>query len=123
VHESAEEEIVHPRAKRRIANGAAAVDKRLKEEHEAKTEFTRHLTELRDAVLDHAGREETDELVKLGEELSDDELATMGRAAKLAEAIAPARPHAGAESQLTNPTANPFAAMLDRARDAIISKG
>src|SRR6516165_2346163 len=60
VHESAEEEIVHPRAKRRIANGAAAVDKRLKEEHEAKTEFTRHLTELRDAVLDHAGREETD---------------------------------------------------------------
>jgi hemerythrin superfamily protein len=37
VHETAEEEIVHPRAKRKISNGAAVVDTRLAEEHEAKT--------------------------------------------------------------------------------------
>jgi hemerythrin superfamily protein len=136
VHETAEEEIVHPRAKRKIAGGAAVVDQRLEEEHEAKTvlqklekldvdsaEFTRQLTELRDAVIDHAEHEEKDEFAKLGEELSDDELARMGRAAKLAEAIAPTRPHPGVESQAANLTAGPFAAMLDRARDAIMGKG
>jgi hemerythrin superfamily protein len=136
VHETAEEEVVHPRAKRKIADGGAVVDKRLAEEHEAKTvlqklekldvdseEFTRHLTELRDAVLDHAEHEESDEFAKLGEQLSDDELQRMGRAAKLAEAIAPTRPHAGVESQAANLAAGPFAAMLDRARDAIMGKG
>jgi Hemerythrin HHE cation binding domain len=136
VHETAEEEIVHPRVKRKISNGAAVVDKRLHEEHEAKTvlqklekldvdseEFTRQLTELRDAVVDHAEHEEQDEFAKLGEELSGDELERMGRAAKLAEAVAPTRPHAGVESQVANLAAGPFAAMLDRARDAIIGKG
>jgi hemerythrin superfamily protein len=136
VHETAEEEIVHPRAERKLADGAAVVDQRLEEEHEAKTvlqkleqldvdseEFTRQLRELRDAVLDHAEQEEQDEFAKLGEELSDDELAKMGRAAKFAEAIAPTRAHAGVESQVANLAAGPFAAMMDRARDAIKGKG
>ena len=136
VHETAEEEVVHPRAKRKVSNGAAVVDKRLQEEHEAKTvlqklekldveseEFTRLLTELRDAVVDHAQHEEQDEFTQLGQELSSDELERMGRAAKLAEAIAPTRPHAGVESQAANLAAGPFAAMLDRARDAIMGKG
>jgi hypothetical protein len=136
VHETIEEEIVHPRAKRKIANGEAVVGKRLEEEHEAKTvlqklekldvdsdEFTQLLTELRDAVLEHADHEERDEFARLGQELSTHELETMGRAAKLAEAIAPTRPHPGVESQLANLVAGPFAAMLDRARDAIVGKG
>lgn len=136
VHETAEEEIVHPRAKRKLADGAEVVDKRLKEEHEAKTvlqklekldvdseEFTKMLTELRDAVVAHATHEEKDEFAKLGEQLDGEELETMGRAAKLAEAIAPTRPHAGVESQVANLVAGPFAAMLDRARDAITGKG
>jgi hypothetical protein len=55
--------------------------------------------------------------------LSSDELERMCRAAKLAEAIAPTRPHAGVESQIANMLAGPFAAMLDRARDAIVGKG
>ena len=33
VHETVEEEIIHPRAKRKIANGAAVVKQRLSEEH------------------------------------------------------------------------------------------
>ncbi|GLE54304.1 hemerythrin domain-containing protein [Mycobacterium montefiorense] len=136
VHETIEEEIVHPRAKRKIANGEAVVGQRLEEEHEAKVvlqklekldvdsdDFTRLLTELRDDVLAHAKQEEKDEFARLGKELSDHELESMGRAAKLAEAIAPTRPHAGVESQLANLVAGPFAAMLDRARDAIIGKG
>ncbi len=136
VHETVEEEIVHPRAKRKLANGAAVVGQRLEEEHEAKivlqklekldvdsVEFSRLLTELRDAVLVHAEHEEHDEFNRLGQELSSEELESMGRAAKLAEAIAPTRPHAGVESQVANLVAGPFAAMLDRARDAIIGKG
>jgi galactokinase len=136
VHETVEEEIVHPRAKRKIANGDAVVDERLHEEHEAKTmlkrlekldvdsdDFTHQLSELRDDVLDHAKHEEYDEFSKLGQELSSAELENMGRAAKLAEAIAPTRPHPGVESQVANMLAGPFAAMLDRARDAIIGKG
>jgi hemerythrin superfamily protein len=136
VHETAEEEIVHPRAKRKLADGAATVEQRLKEEHEAKTvlqklekldvdseEFTKMLTELRDAVVEHANSEEKDEFAKLGEQLDSDELESMGRAARLAEAIAPTRPHPGVESQVANLMAGPFAAMLDRARDAITGKG
>ncbi|HYB38212.1 MAG TPA: hemerythrin domain-containing protein [Mycobacterium sp.] len=135
VHETVEEEIVHPRAKRKLSNGQKVVGARLEEEHEAKTvlaelekldvdakEFTRQLTELRDAVLDHAEHEEQDEFAKLEQHLSNDELERMGRAAKLAESIAPTRPHAGVESQVANLFAGPFAAMLDRARDAILGK-
>lgn len=98
VHETAEEEIVHPRVKRKIAEGVAVVEKRLEEEHEAKTvlkklekldvdseEFTRQLTELRDAVLDHAEHEENDEFTKLGEELTSDELGGLRNHAPLAK--------------------------------------
>jgi hypothetical protein len=136
VHETAEEEIVHPRAKRKLADGADIVAARLHEEHEAKTvlselekldvdgeEFTTKLTKLRDAVVDHAEHEEHEEFAKLSAELSSEELEKMGRAAKLAEAIAPTRPHPGVESQVANLIAGPFAAMLDRARDAIMGKG
>jgi hemerythrin superfamily protein len=136
VHETAEEEIVHPRAKRKIPNGDKVVSARLQEENEAKKvlsgleeldvdsdEFTSQLTELRDAVVDHAEHEEQEEFAKLEEELDQDELQRMGRAAELAEAIAPTRPHAGVESQVANMLAGPFAAMMDRARDAIVGKG
>ena len=136
VHETAEEEIVHPRAKRKIPNGDKIIGARLDEEHEAKTvlselekldvddqSFTDMLTKLRDAVVEHAEQEERQEFVKLARELGDDELEHMGRAAKLAEAVAPTRPHAGVESQIANLFAGPFAAMMDRARDTIVGKG
>src|ERR1700749_5162499 len=125
VHETAEEEIVHPRAKRKIPNGDKIVEARLDEENEAKTvlselekldvdaeSFTEVLTKLRDAVVEHAEQEETQEFVKLEQQLGGDELEHMGRAAKLAEAIAPTRPHAGVESQIANLFAGPFAAMV-----------
>ncbi|MGB6205573.1 hemerythrin domain-containing protein [Mycobacterium sp.] len=136
VHETAEEEIVHPRAQRKIPNGDKIIHARLEEEHEAKTvlselekldvddnSFTDTLTKLRDAVVEHAEQEEKQEFGKLEQELGSDELEHMGRAAKLAEAIAPTRPHAGVESQIANLRAGPFAAMMDRARDTIMGKG
>lgn len=136
VHEAVEEEIVHPRAKRKLANGDGVVKARLKEEREAKTvlgelekldvdskEFEDQLTELRDAVLDHAEREEHDEFAPLKENLTGEELERMGRAAKLAELIVPTRPHPGVESQSANLLVGPFAAMLDRVRDALLGYG
>jgi hypothetical protein len=46
----------------------------------------------------------------------------MRAAVEFAEAVAPTRPHAGVESATANLLAGPFAAMLDRTRDAISGK-
>jgi hemerythrin superfamily protein len=136
VHETAEEEIVHPRAKREIANGDAVVDARLKEEHEAKEalselekldvaspEFETKLRTLQADVIEHAEAEEHQEFDKLEAELDDEQLQRMRKAVELAEKMAPTRPHAGVESPAANMMAGPFAMMLDRARDAISGKG
>lgn len=135
VHETAEEEIVHPRAKRKLSDGKEVVSARIEEEHEAKKtlaqlekmdisspQFVTALAKFRDAVVKHAEQEEKQEFAKLQEELTSDELEKMGRAVKLAEAIAPTRPHAGVESQVANLMVGPFAAMLDRARDVVTGK-
>lgn len=136
VHETAEEEIVHPRAKREIADGDAVVDARLKEEHEAKKvlselekldvdspEFETKLRSLRADVIEHAEAEEHQEFDKLGAELDADQLERMRKAVEFAEKMAPTRPHAGVESPGANLLAGPFAMMMDRARDAISGKG
>ena len=47
----------------------------------------------------------------------------MRKVVELAEAVAPTRPHPGVESRAANMLAGPFAAMLDRARDAISGNG
>lgn len=135
VHETAEEEIVHPRAKRELSDGEAVVGKRLEEENEAKqaltelekldiesTEFESKFRTLQSDVLAHAEAEEHQEFAKLAEKLDDNELERMRNAVKLAESTAPTRPHAGVESAPANMLAGPFAAMLDRARDAISGK-
>jgi hemerythrin superfamily protein len=132
VHETAEEMVVHPSARREIADGDQIVDSVLKEEHEAKEmlsnlesldvdskEFLDELTKFRDAVINHAEHEETDEFDKLARELSSDDLGRMAKAVVAAEAIAPTRPHAGVESAKANFAVGPFASMLDRARALI----
>lgn len=132
VHETAEELIVHPRARQEISDGEAIVDARLREENEAKQqlsqiekmdvdsqEFIEALTKFRAAVVDHAEREEHDEFDKLGKKLSGDDLTRMAGAVRAAEAIAPTRPHPGVESPMENLALGPFASLLDRARDAI----
>lgn len=132
VHETAEEMVVHPRLRREADDGDAIVDLLLKQEHEAKEqlskiealditsqEFIDELTKLRDAVLAHAEHEEIEEFPKLQQEVDADDLKRMGTAVKMAEAIAPTRPHAGVESAKLNFAVGPFASMLDRARDLI----
>ena len=132
VHETAEEMVVHPRARREVADGDTIVDARLKEEHEAKEqlsklesmdisskEFLDELSKFRDAVIDHAEHEENEEFTKLARELDADDRERMAKAVQAAEAIAPTRPHPGVESAKMNFAAGPFASMLDRARDLI----
>jgi hemerythrin superfamily protein len=132
VHETAEEMVVHPRARNEIADGNEIVDARLHEEHEAKQqlsklegmdidskEFLDELTMFRDAVVDHAEREESEEFSRLQRKLDSDDLGGMAKAVLAAEAIAPTRPHAGVESAKANFAVGPFASMLDRARDLI----
>lgn len=134
VHETAEEMIVHPYARRALDGGDRIVGDRLKEEHGAKEmlaeleamdidsdEFIRDLTVFRTAVVDHAEREETDEFRKLATALDDDDRERMAKAVQAAQAIAPTRPHPGVESAAANLAVGPFASMLDRARDALQS--
>ena len=82
-------------------------------------EFIDELTKFRDAVVEHAELEETEEFARLQRELDADDRRRMASAVRAAEAIAPTRPHPGVESAKLNFALGPFASMLDRARDAI----
>ena len=131
VHETAEEEVVHPEVGW-LTNGDAIVEARLGEEHRAKallstlTEigpeaegFDTLLIELRDDVLAHAEHEEREEFPLLREALTPERLHAMAATARIAETIAPTRPHPGVESAMANLILGPPAAIMDRARDAI----
>ena len=134
VHETAEEMIVHPRARAEITHGDEVIDARLQEEHQAKEQlqklenldigspqFIDELKQFQQAIVDHASREELEEFSGLQNELSAEELKRMASAVRAAEAIAPTRPHPGVESAKVNFIVGPFASMLDRARDVISS--
>jgi hemerythrin superfamily protein len=135
VHETAEEEIVHPAARRVLPDGESVVAARLHEENAAKkalteletldvdsAEFGAKLSKLEAAVLAHAEAEEEEEFAQLGNILDADRLERMRKAVGLAEAVAPTRPHAGVESATANLIAGPFVSMIDRARDAFSGK-
>jgi hemerythrin superfamily protein len=132
VHETIEEEIVYPYARRTIDGGSRLVDDRLTEEHEAKEMLARLdrmevtdpaflplLDKLRLAVLEHARSEERYEFSKLQAATSADERRTMAVAAKAAAAMAPTRPHPGVESAVANLLVGPPMAVIDRVRDVI----
>jgi hemerythrin superfamily protein len=133
VHETAEEEVTHPAA-RSGENGNAIVEARLSEEHDAKellseldkvgpdgAGFDAKLVRLREAVLDHAEHEEREEFPRLRAMYDPEQLHTMAKAARVAEATAPTRPHPGVETAAENLLAGPPAAIMDRARDLIRS--
>jgi len=135
VHETAEDEVVHPRARQVLTDGEDVVGARLQEENEAKhtlselekldidsAEFETRFRELQADVLLHAAAEEEQEFAELAESLDNDQLERMRNAVKVAESTAPTRPHPGVESATANMLAGPFAAMLDRARDMMSGK-
>ncbi|MEV5768483.1 hemerythrin domain-containing protein [Micromonospora sp. NPDC052213] len=130
VHETAEEEIVHPYAQVTIDSGPAVVADRLAEERRAKqmlaelyengtdtTDFDRRLIALRDAVLTHAKHEERYEFTYLRAAVDPEQLHAMAATVLAAEALAPTRPHPGIESAAANLVLGPPLATVDRARD------
>jgi Hemerythrin HHE cation binding domain len=135
VHETAEEEIVHPAARSALPNGGAIIEERLREENEAKkalakieeldvdsVEFEADFRALKASVIAHAESEEAEEFERLAGKLDPKRLERMQKAAEFAESVAPTRPHAGVESRAANLLVGPFAAMLDRSRDALSRK-
>ena len=131
VHETAEEEVVHPAA-RGAEGGDAIVDARVGEEHRAKQllstlddlgpdaeGFDTLLLQLREDVLAHAEHEEREEFPRVRAICSPEQLRGMAVAVRAAEAIAPTRPHPGVESAKANLLLGPPVAVMDRARDLI----
>lgn len=132
VHETAEEEVVHPLARRAIAGGDGVVEDRLTEEREAKEvlsrlesmdpdseEFESLLETLRMSVLEHAHHEEHYEFRYLRQHYPAERLRTLAGVVWAAEKTAPTRPHPGLETAAANLAAGPVLALFDRARDTI----
>lgn len=130
-HETAEEMIVRPLT-RRFDNGDAVANARMDEENTAKevlaelehldiasVEFARLFETFAKSVLEHALAEEAYEFPLLGRNLDADRSKEAEDHLLLAEKTAPTHPHPSARSTAMNYVAGPFAAVADRARDAI----
>jgi hemerythrin superfamily protein len=131
VHETAEEEVVHPFARKAFDGGEEVVADRLAEEKSAKETlaaldeadtddpaFMTRLMRLRTEVQEHARAEERYEFTHIRRSTDTATLAAMARAIKAAEAMAPTRPHPGVESGAKNMALGPVAALMDRTKDA-----
>ncbi|MET7905050.1 hemerythrin domain-containing protein [Streptomyces sp. NPDC005355] len=132
VHETAEEEVVHPVVRRSFDGGEHMVEDRLREENQAKEKLSRLdemgtddpqflsiLLQLRGEVMEHARSEERYEFVQLRRRIDPRQLATMANAVKAAETLAPTHPHPGVETAAKNIALGPMAAMIDRTRDTV----
>jgi hemerythrin superfamily protein len=132
MHETAEEEVVHPLSRTIADDGDGIVDERLQEERQAKEMlkelvdadvdsdgFETSLLLLRNAVLTHARHEERYEFPQLRAKVPADRLRGLAGVVRAAEAAAPTRPHPGAESAIANLVAGPALAVADRARDIV----
>ncbi|MDP9020704.1 MAG: hemerythrin domain-containing protein [Actinomycetota bacterium] len=132
VHETAEEEVVHPLLYRAPGGGPVA-KARLEEESKSKEllseldkmgvdhrQFDSTFARLRSEVLAHADREEREEHPRLAEAIDEDTLRRLAGVFRTAESMAPTRPHPkGPETALGNMIVGPFVGAVDRARDAI----
>ncbi|MGH8987240.1 MAG: hemerythrin domain-containing protein [Acidimicrobiales bacterium] len=130
-HEVAEEEILRPVSKRDA--GDAVAQARIKEESEAEellkemekldpgsAEFAQKLEKLQTEVERPATAEETEEFPKVEQAESAEKLEKMGKAYEAAKAAAPTRQHPSTpNTAAANLLIGPFAAVMDRARDAV----
>lgn len=133
VHETAEETVVHPVARRKLEGGEQVVEQRLEEEDRAKKEladlydigvddpeFDRRIEKFASDVIQHATKEEGEEFFRLRSTVDADMLRKMADALEAAEAAAPTRPHPNSpESAVGNLLLGPPMAVFDRVRDAI----
>ncbi|WP_250564193.1 hemerythrin domain-containing protein [Sphaerisporangium fuscum] len=132
VHESAEEEIVHPYVRLKLGGGDGVVDGRLDEERQGKLllahleqlgpdhpDFLRSLRAVRAMILAHAEAEEREEFPVLRARSSEAERRALAAAVKAAEATGPTHPHPGVESATMNLLLGVPLALVDRTRDVI----
>ena len=132
VHETAEEEVVHPLT-RNAPGGEPVVEQSLEEEDKGKKalselekmgvqdpRFPASFEQLRTDVLAHAQHEEQDEHPKLARSVDAKKLESLARVFRSAENTAPTHAHSmSPESATGNIAVGPFVAIADRARDAI----
>ncbi|MFJ9760953.1 hemerythrin domain-containing protein [Streptomyces sp. NPDC101149] len=130
VHETAEEMVVRPVAKKTA--GEKEAEARNSEEKEANkvlaqlekmdlssSEFETQFAQFEQDVLAHAEHEELKEFPALVAGCTPEQRQAMGRRVVSAERIAPTHPHpTAAGSPAMQWTLGPFASLLDRARDA-----
>jgi hemerythrin superfamily protein len=130
VHETAEQEIVHPLLK---GSEGEVVEQRLTEEKEGEqllhelskmqvddAGFQSTYQQLKNDVLEHAGKEEAEEHPRIREKVPAERLQKLAKAFRAAEATAPTRPHPhGPTSAMGNAAVGPMVSIMDRARDAI----
>jgi hypothetical protein len=131
MHETVEEEIVHPLARRGAHNGDQVIDARLEEENQGKRvlqelqetgpaspEFEPLFAGFRTAVLQHAEHEEHEEFPELRTR-SNAELHGMAVAIGAAAATTPTHPHPGMESVPKSLLLGSLPAVADRIRDLV----
>jgi len=133
MHETAEEMVLRPVTSKIAADGVA--DARNAEEQEANEvlqklekvdpdsdEFAREFADLKASVDAHAESEEHEEFPAVLDQCDADQRRSMGRRMEAVEKVAPTRPHpSAAGSPAKQWTVGPFAALVDRARDALQS--
>ena len=134
VHEVAEEELVHPLARRELGEQRQVVDERLHEERQLKRaladlyelgtdhpEFDDRLTRLGEAARAHAEHEERDELPHVRQALATKNLQRLASIVLGVERdTAPTRPHPNLPtSAAVNLLIGPPISVFDRVRDAM----
>jgi hemerythrin superfamily protein len=131
VHETAEQEIVHPLLK--DAGDDATREQRLTEEKSAERMleelegmgtadpgFASRFEELKTDVLTHAEMEEAEEHPEIRSSIDAERLRRLAPAFRAAEKAAPTRPHPmSPTSPAGNLAVGPIVGIMDRARDAV----
>jgi hemerythrin superfamily protein len=133
VHETGEELVLRPQAQG--ADWKDVATERNQEEEEANKVlaaledmdtasegFLAKLKEFEESVDEHAEAEESKEFPRVLEGLDADERQKLGRRLEAVEKMAPTHPHPTAAGSTTaQALTGPFAAMVDRVRDALAS--
>ncbi|GAA3062421.1 hemerythrin domain-containing protein [Streptomyces glomeratus] len=131
VHETAEEMILRPTAKKTA--GQAEADARNHEEKAANKvlaqlekmdvsspEFDDRLAAFERSVIAHAEHEEQEEFPAVRQGCDEDQLKRMGAQLQMVEKMAPTHPHpTAAGSPAAQWITGPFASLVDRVKDAV----
>ncbi|MFI6034341.1 hemerythrin domain-containing protein [Streptomyces sp. NPDC051315] len=132
VHETVEEEVVHPFARGAVEGGERVVADRVLEEERAgralarldgmdpdAPEFLDLVAALRQDVLAHADNEERYEFAHFDRVADRGRLEELARAVRAAEALAPTRPHPGTDAAARDVAAASVPTVIDRTREAV----